>query len=92
MEEEKQLFDEWYKEQKEMTPYIMRDYFLSRINLAVSKERERIVEENDARFNTMLAQVRIIVQNVSWCDLENGKGLYRNENEIIEYLNLINTK
>lgn len=44
MEEEKQLFDEWYKEQKEMTPYIMRDYFLSRINLAVSKERERIVD------------------------------------------------
>jgi hypothetical protein len=34
---EKALFDTWYKEQKEMNPYIMRDYFLQRLTTAYNK-------------------------------------------------------
>ena len=37
VEEEKTLFDAWYKDQKEMNPYIIRDYFLHRITTVYNK-------------------------------------------------------
>jgi hypothetical protein len=41
---EEQLFDEWYKEQKEMNPYKMRDYFLSRMEIVAQQQVQEAVE------------------------------------------------
>lgn len=49
-EEEKILFNAWYKDQKEMNPYIMRDYFLNRITTAYNKGVE---DESRRCFDTV---------------------------------------
>ena len=42
-EDVKIQFDQWYKEQKEMNPYIMRDWFLDKLSSLLASQKESIV-------------------------------------------------
>lgn len=52
-EEVKSEFDMWYRQKKEMNPYIMRDWFMNKIRFLLSSTEERVRGEIKEKIDRM---------------------------------------